>query len=139
MPRLIFSINTTPIPKLRARVTGKHAYTPKKTLDWEAGVYWRAYAEMGMADLSPAEPELPVRVYMEFYLPVPKSYSKKRRAAMMGTDHTVRPDLDNLVKSMLDGMAGAVYARDTQVVFISVMKLWSETGRVKVEVGWEGE
>ena len=56
-----------------------------------------------------------------FYMPMPKSWSKKKKEAMDNKPHQSRPDIDNLIKSVLD----AVYVDDSTVWQISAKKVWS--------------
>jgi Holliday junction resolvase RusA-like endonuclease len=66
---------------------------------------------------------------MEFYLPMPKSWSKKRKIEMLGQPSQGRKDVDNLVKSVLD----ALFAEDCTVWNISAKKYWAETGSIRLE------
>jgi len=59
--------------------------------------------------------------HIRFYLKMPKSWSKKKKLAMEGHPHQQRPDIDNLLKGLLD----AVYHEDSVVYNISASKYWS--------------
>lgn len=64
-----------------------------------------------------------------FYLPMPDSWSKKKKAAMYHTPHQVKPDVDNLLKSLLD----ACYKNDSHVWnFKELTKLWDYTGQIEI-------
>ena len=66
-----------------------------------------------------------------FYLPMPKSWSKKKRDNMRGQAHQQKPDLDNLLKALSD----AVYADDSVIWnYHSISKRWSDTGSILVSV-----
>lgn len=60
----------------------------------------------------------PVHVVLEFTRPLPKSYAKKRN----GEADTAKPDLDNMVKSVLDALSGVAWRDDSQVIVIQAMK-----------------
>ena len=65
-----------------------------------------------------------------FILPIPKSWSKGTKAAYGGTPHTQTPDIDNLLKSLLD----AVYDDDSHIWKLgAVTKLWGYTGEILIE------
>lgn len=64
-----------------------------------------------------------------FLIPMAKSWSKKKRAEMNGTPHTLRPDKDNLEKALMD----AVLSEDCAIWDGRVTKLWFETGHVIVK------
>lgn len=67
--------------------------------------------------------------HIVFGLPMPKSWSKKKRKEMCGKPHQQRPDKDNLEKALLD----AVYDEDCRVWDSRTTKLWAEEGYIKVE------
>jgi Holliday junction resolvase RusA-like endonuclease len=75
-------------------------------------------------------------VNLEFHMPIPKSFSKKKRAlAIDGTlRHIVKPDIDNMAKGVLDAMNGIVYKDDCQITSISAFKCYSEFPRISVEI-----
>ena len=56
-----------------------------------------------------------------FGMPMPKSWSKKKKAEMKGMPHQQKPDIDNLLKALLD----AVHKDDAHIYSISVRKVWS--------------
>ena len=64
-----------------------------------------------------------------FHMPMPKSWSKKKRAEMDGKPHQQKPDVDNLGKALLD----AVYCDDACVWDIRFIKLWSVDGRITLK------
>lgn len=61
-----------------------------------------------------------------FVLPMPKSWSKKKRGQMDGQPHRQKPDADNLIKSLLD----ALYGDDACVWNFEVTKLWGQVGMI---------
>ena len=73
---------------------------------------------------------IPDRVRIIFVLPMPASWSAKKRAEMDGRPHTVRPDTDNLGKGALD----AVFSDDSHVWDIRMSKIWGRVGEI-----WIGE
>ena len=58
-----------------------------------------------------------------FLIPMPKSWSKKKRLEMAGTPHKQRPDLDNYIKGLLD----ALLEEDCKVWRVSARKIWVDT------------
>ena len=131
-----FDIEGNPIPKGRPRFrrtkTFITTYTPKKTLDFEDQVRKAAQDAMGKTDLL----ETPIAVYLYFRLPIPQSYSKKRsEACLNGSEkHIKRPDLDNLIKSVLDGMNGVVFKDDSQITSLHCTKVYSNVAGVNILV-----
>ena len=83
--------------------------------------YWKFKDEL----IACAEKEgfvLGDKVYMEFHLPMHKSWSKKKKAQMSGEFHMSKPDLDNMIKSV-----GDCLKKDDQTIHeIIAKKFWSE-------------
>jgi Holliday junction resolvase RusA-like endonuclease len=130
---LQFVIPGPPIGKGRPRFStagGKpRSYTPAVTRDYEALIAARAAEAMqGNAPL-----QTPLTVYIYAYMSIPLSWSKaKRQAALDGDIYPARPDVDNIAKTVLDGMNGVVYEDDAQVTFLKVTKKYAEEGSVTV-------
>jgi Holliday junction resolvase RusA-like endonuclease len=73
----------------------------------------------------------PVDLWLRFYMPIPKSTSKKNRNLMnLGLiRHTKRPDLDNL-----DCLNGLVWKDDSQVCRLEAVKLYGEEPRTEIRI-----
>ena len=131
-----FDIEGNPVPKGRPRFrrtkTFITTYTPKKTLDFEDQVRKASVDAMGPTELL----ESPVAVYLYFRLPIPQSYSKKATEACLSGSkrHVKRPDLDNLIKSVLDGMNGVIFRDDSQITSIHATKVYSNVAGVNIVV-----
>ena len=131
-----FKVEGTPVPKGRPRFArrGKFVstYSPKTTVDYESKVAEAARQAMGSQ-----EPlEGPVAAYIYITLPIPVSYSKKRTQACLSGEErpTKKLDIDNVVKSLGDGMNGIVYLDDGQIVSLHATKVWGTVGMVEVMV-----
>lgn len=66
--------------------------------------YW-AFAEELRLKANLAGYILGDTIWIRFYLPMPKSWTKKKKAAMAGQPHQQKPDLDNLLKAFWDALA----------------------------------
>ena len=66
--------------------------------------------------------------HVTFYIPMPKSWSKKKRKEKNGTLHRQRPDWDNLGKALSD----AVYGEDACIADIRITKRWAEKGAIEI-------
>lgn len=75
-------------------------------------------------------------VSIEANYAIPTSKPKKIQAAMRdgSVRPTTKPDIDNVIKAVLDGLNGVAYADDAQVVEISASKCYSDDPRVVVIV-----
>jgi len=63
--------------------------------------------------------------WVKFYLPMPKSWSQKKRKAMAFQEHTVMPDADNLWKIFSD----ALVKKDQVISDFRVSKFWYDHTR----------
>jgi Holliday junction resolvase RusA-like endonuclease len=63
-----------------------------------------------------------------FVLPMPKSWSKKKKSEMYMQPHRQRPDKDNLEKALLD----ALFQEDSHIWDGRVTKIWGETGAIMI-------
>ncbi len=109
-------------------------YTPKETLVYEN------YVKMCYSDYAKQFGWLPyenqVRAEIEVLVAVPKSDSKtKKKAKIEGMIRpTVKPDCDNLAKSILDSLNKLAYHDDRQVVELFVKKYYAENAEVRVRL-----
>jgi Holliday junction resolvase RusA-like endonuclease len=114
-------VDGAPVPKGRPRMTRRgHVYTPDKTRAYQGMVRQLAALEMrGRPPLT-----VPVRVELLIELGVPTSWAEcKRAAAIVGDIRPAsKPDLDNLIKSALDGIAGVIVHNDNQIVELRAVK-----------------
>ncbi len=67
---------------------------------------------------------------------IPKAMSKKKRQQAIDgyIRPTKRPDLDNIAKSILDGLNTIAYHDDSQVVDLLIVKRYGEEAKVMVEL-----
>lgn len=113
---------------------GGHArlYTPQKTVAYEGLIALAGQQAMAGRTLLTG----PVFVHMEIILPVPSSWSNKRKAlALAGQIHpTTKPDIDNVEKAIFDGINGIVWKDDVQVVEVLKRKAYGEVPGVLVRI-----
>jgi Holliday junction resolvase RusA-like endonuclease len=109
-----------------------HTYTPAQTVSIETALKWKGKAAMRGRPLL----EGPLAVRLFAMMPVPQSWPNKRRdAALTGLIfHTSTPDGDNIFKLVADGLNGAVYVDDKQIVRHAVFKEYAENPGLIVEV-----
>jgi Holliday junction resolvase RusA-like endonuclease len=62
-----------------------------------------------------------------YVIPMPKSWSKKKRAEFNGRPHQQKPDIDNLEKALFDSLL-----KDDSVIWYTKdrMKVWGEEGKI---------
>lgn len=111
-----------PVAKERARVVNGRAFTPKRTRAYEAQVAWEYKKQKGKF-----YDREPVTVKIKLYFAPPKSTSK-RELAKISTGQAMymgKKDIDNIAKSILDGLNGVAYIDDRQVVELSISKAYT--------------
>lgn len=99
-------IPLAPMPKARPRVVNGRAYTPAATAAYERSI------KLAAAHLRPMEG--PLNVSIAFIFPRLKSSRSAAREAK-----STRPDVDNLIKAVLDGLNGLAFHDDGQVTRVS--------------------
>ena len=68
---------------------------------------------------------------VHFHLPMPKSWSKKKKQKNFGMPHKQTPDLDNMLKALLD----SIYQDDKKVWNIrDLSKFWAYEGAIVIIV-----
>lgn len=112
------------VVKTKSGKTFVHTYKEKKAEKEE--IYIKNCATEAFGD----QPlfEGPLQVNLCFYVPIPKSFSQKKRdLANQGNIVPVtRPDLDNYVKLLQDGMNGIIYKDDNLIVDLIARKRYSD-------------
>ena len=116
-------LKVTPVPKPRQTRADVWKKRP-------AVVRYRAFADKLRAEAKRTGLVPPADgMEMIFFLPMPKSWSAKKKARMQHTPHQQKPDLDNLVKAVLDSLC----AEDCHIWRLSgVTKRWAHEGIVNI-------
>lgn len=125
-----------PVGKSRPRFTRNgRTYTPKKTADYEklvAQIYTGKYGNT-------ADYEGTVKIFICAYFKIAKSDSKavKESKEKRRILPTIAPDIDNLCKSIMDGLNRVAYRDDKQVVALVAYKYYSVEPCVVVNLGFD--
>jgi len=117
-----------PMVASRARVTRYATYFPKRYTKFrkEFGELLEKYKAEPVDDL--------LYVKLDFYVQLPKTMSKKKKAEKEGKHCDNNSDLDNYVKATLDSLEGKYYNNDKQIVMIRARKYWSDNGRIEFKM-----
>jgi len=140
---LSFTVPGKPVGKGRPRFSNGRAYTDQKTKEYEEEIAWRFMTARRSKMLRPETWETvrlaPVAITITAFYPVPKSDSKKTRAEKLENyiRPTVKPDVDNVAKAILDGLNGLAYKDDAQVFQLVIMKRFAENPRVDVAIVYD--
>lgn len=130
---MIFEIEPVEQARPRAAYIRRHVvmYDPEKVKKFKKEL--SQIARLHYRD-DPLDGALEVEI--SFYRPVQKSLSKKERARRLSGEHrpTVKPDLDNYIKSALDGLNGILWADDARIVDLYAHKYYSDRPRIEITV-----
>jgi Holliday junction resolvase RusA-like endonuclease len=132
---IYFCVEGQPVGKGRPRFGNGRAYTPKKTADYEKRVAQQCQLMMEKWRLDPIG--LPIKLHVHARFEIPKSWTKKKKEmAEKELIYPNRPDIDNIAKSIMDGMNGVLYEDDCQVYELLATKKYSKTPGVTVLATW---
>lgn len=110
--------------KARPRFSSRSGtvYTPGRTKSYE-----RQIAEAYEAQHGPCF-DGAVMVVIEAVFPIPKSWPRAKKAeALAGKLPPGKPDIDNILKVVLDGLNGIAYEDDKQVTMTQCKKFYTAT------------
>lgn len=133
-----FEFDIAPVEQARPRATrmrkGIRVYDPQKVAVFKRHLGMLAKQQMLDRGLEPYDGPLEVR--MVFYRPVQASISRKERARRLSGVHrpTVKPDLDNYIKSTADALNGILWTDDNCIVGLAAEKFYAEEPHLMVEV-----
>ena len=119
-----FRVNGLPVPQGSMKVIhGRVLHSQGSALAvWRSTIGWEA-------KVAGATPHgLPVRITIIFIMPRPKTVKRPYP--------TVAPDLDKLVRGVLDGLTGIAYEDDAQVVEIHAHKVYGSAigAEIRLEI-----
>lgn len=129
-----FTVPGRPVPKARPRFgQGGRVFTPAATIAAEravASAAWQAWPREAAFSARPVEIEA------VFRYAVPSSWPKHRRLLALsgGLAMTSGADVDNLAKTVLDGLNGGPIIDDASVVAVSARKAWAASDGTDVLV-----
>src|SRR5262249_11669194 len=122
-----------PVAKARPRAPRRGVvYTPAHVRKYEA--HGRPAAQQAMDGQPPIT--VPARAEITVDLPVPASWSGRRRDAALRGDvrPTSRPDTDNYIKAALDAINAIVVADDSLVVDLVAIKRYAPVPALTIKI-----
>ena len=119
-----------PRAKRMGRFTG--IYTPEKTVNYET--YIKELFVTKYPDFMPMVG--PLIIQFTAFVSIPSSTSQKKRALMLD-GHIIpekTPDIDNILKIIMDALESVAYKRDSQIAVAVAVKLYSERPRLELKI-----
>jgi Holliday junction resolvase RusA-like endonuclease len=118
-------IDINPVPYKRMTYKGKWAVPGnQRYFDYKKEIQWRR----NEANYVPSD-----ALEMRFFIPMPKSWSKSKEQKMLMSPHNQKPDLDNLVKAVLDALFYDVQGGDCKVHKLKASKIWTMKGQIEIK------
>jgi len=114
----------TGIPVAKPRMTRSDAWKKRPVVM----KYW-AFKDNINVQAKKQKFELGKAYRVTFYIPMPKSMSIKNKKLYDGKPHLLRPDLDNMLKSLNDTLMD----EDSSVHYVVCSKKWAYEGKIIVE------
>ena len=139
VPRRViaFEVLGIPVPQgSKSKSASGHLYEANKNLEpWRDSVRWQA--RLAMRSQEPLSG--PVRVTAHFYFPRPQSHFRRvQKAPVLRDDapvlHSVKPDVDKLLRAVLDAMTKECFKDDSQVSWVEGRKFY---GKPRAEISVE--
>ncbi len=118
---LEFTVYLQPIGKGRPRFGNGVVFTPPETQLFES-----AFRAMARKYRPPSPLEIPIDLDLEFHFLKPRSSKRKH--------HSVRPDIDNLMKAVCDAGNKMFWNDDAQIVRVRATKFYSEKEYIRVVI-----
>jgi len=114
----------------RVALRGKYPtiYTPKETKEAEERIILQTRRQKPKELMTG-----PIVMDIVFFKVKPKSYSKST------IYWTKKPDIDNMIKLVLDALNGVFYVDDAQVMRITATKQYSDSARTEITIEQYGE
>ena len=108
------------------------AYTPNDTKDYENLI--KQYFKLKYPRFVPLENRVSVKIIA--YFKVPKSTTKKDKIAIEEglISPTKKPDIDNIVKIVLDALNKMAFKDDNQITKLEVEKIYGKEEKIVVQI-----
>ena len=117
-----FRVDGQPIPQGSMKVINGHVIHSQGS----ALAAWRSAVALA-AKFAGAKPSLnPIGITMVFVFARPKTVTR--------SEPTVPPDLDKLIRAVLDGLTAVAYKDDAQVTEIKAVKIYGEAPGVEIQM-----
>jgi crossover junction endodeoxyribonuclease RusA len=119
---LCFIAWSKPVPKARPRFCKNGAYTDKRTSEAEDLFAWA----FNQAKQSEKARGMDLRFPWEGPIEIELVFGFLRAKTNRHVHHITHPDIDNLAKTVLDGLNGLAYCDDRQIRSLKVSKIYAE-------------
>lgn len=139
MKSILFEIMGKPVAQGRPRAGKSFAgntvlYDPAKSRDF------KQYVSLVASQHAPKKLITgPIHLSVDVYRPTPKKYQTKPKQELIDQGLLLpitKPDIENYVKGVMDGITNVIWQDDSQIVNLNVRKFYSMTPRVVVHISY---
>ena len=134
-------INEVPMSQSRPRFNSytKKAYEKADITNYKKRVGYAAKQVIK----KPIEKGIALKIDVVFYMQTPKSVSNIKKNAVNLRNEVIRvtkkPDIDNLLKAILDSLNGIAFDDDNQITDVIMKKRYSLTPRIEIDITEVGD
>ena len=130
---IYLTYNINPIPASRPRVTRWGTYYGKRYSNFKKEMKERtSYESRENLKNTVIWIEGLIFADMTFFIPMARSWSKKKKSLKNGEFCDNNADLDNYEKAILDSLNGIYFKDDRQIVSQKSKKIWADKGKIKI-------
>tara|TARA_R100001480_G_scaffold14029_1_gene22809 strand:+ start:485 stop:907 length:423 start_codon:yes stop_codon:yes gene_type:complete len=130
---ICLTYNINPIPASRPRVTRWGTYYGKRYSNFKKEMKERtSYESRENLKNTVIWIEGLIFADMTFFIPMARSWSKKKKSLKNGQYCDNNADLDNYEKAILDSLNGIYFKDDRQIVSQKSQKIWADKGKIKI-------
>ena len=132
--KISLTIPGEPRAKQRPKWFKHGTYTPEKTVSYET--YVKELFSIKYPEFMPKEEALALHIWAGLLMP--KSASKKKLGMMkLGIlEPSKKPDVDNILKTVMDALEKLAYNNDSQICHVVIDKEYSERPRLEITISW---
>lgn len=123
-----YVIEGIPIPLARPRLFKDRVYDSQK-VDKDG---YKMFLKLSHAHSKLPELEGAISFEANFYMPIPKSWSEKKKQMMIGKHHISKPDWSNLLKFVEDCCTGILFKDDALIAKVCGVKVYDLMPRTEI-------
>jgi Holliday junction resolvase RusA-like endonuclease len=128
-----FWISTIPTGQARPRFYRRGNFVG--TYDAKESRGYKLDIKYQVMDAHPVKMQGPLTMTVDFMMPRPKAhYGSKGLKKDAPHYHEKKPDIDNLIKALLDSVSGILFDNDSQISVLLATKKYSEVVGIKLYI-----
>ncbi len=120
-----------PIPLKRARTGNGRFYDPQGQVKANLIRYIKYELKIDMKPI-----DVGIQMEYGFAFQMPKSWSKKKKAAMDGMPNIQKPDCSNMIKFYEDCFNGVLFVDDCLIYRSTEEKWWDTENKTIIKIRW---